>query len=106
MDIISKALTGCFESVLPHLDERQRRLNVGTVAVMLGRGGRTKMSELTGRSRSTVIQGASEIEAGVVGGTGPALLGGWCLSRSVETRDRSSCRVESHLCWLRVVPSG
>ena len=62
MDIISKALTGCFESVLPHLDERQRRLNVGTVAVMLGRGGRTKMSELTGRSRSTVIQGASEIE--------------------------------------------
>ncbi|WP_425591270.1 ISAzo13 family transposase, partial [Candidatus Neomicrothrix sp.] len=60
-----EALTDYFEAVLPHLDERQRRLNVGAVAVMLGRGGKTKVSELTGMSRSTVTRGANEIEAGV-----------------------------------------
>ncbi|MBK6309338.1 MAG: hypothetical protein IPF42_01665 [Candidatus Microthrix sp.] len=56
MDITDEALTDYFEAVLPHLDERQRRLNVGAVAVMLGRGGRTKVSELTGMSRSTVTR--------------------------------------------------
>ena len=65
MDITDEALTDYFEAVLPHLDERQRRLNVGAVAVMLGRGGKTKVSELTGMSRSTVTRGANEIEAGV-----------------------------------------
>ena len=65
MDITDEALSDYFEAVLPHLDERQRRLNVGAVAVMLGRGGRTKVSELTGMSRSTVTRGANEIEAGV-----------------------------------------
>ena len=64
MDITDEALTKYFGSVLPHLDERQRRLNVGAVAVMLGRGGRTKVSDLTGMSRSTVTRGANEIEAG------------------------------------------
>ncbi|MBK7167459.1 MAG: ISAzo13 family transposase [Candidatus Microthrix sp.] len=64
MDITDEALTGYFEAVLPHLDERQRRLNVGAVAVMLGRGGKTKVSELTGMSRSKVTRGANEVEAG------------------------------------------
>jgi transposase len=64
VDITDEALTKYFGSVLPHLDERQRRLNVGAVAVMLGRGGRTKVSDLTGMSRSTVTRGANEIEAG------------------------------------------
>lgn len=51
--------------MLPHLDERQRRLMVGAAAVMLGRGGRTKAAQLSGLSRPTVSKGANEIVAGV-----------------------------------------
>ena len=64
MDITDEALTSYFEAVLPHLDERQRRLNAGAIAIMLGRGGRTRVAESTGMSRSTVIKGANEIENG------------------------------------------
>ena len=41
-----------------------RRLLVGATAVMLGRGGRTKVAELSGVSRPTVAKGANEIETG------------------------------------------
>ena len=64
MDVTDEALTAYFEAVLPHLDERQRRLNAGAMAIMLGRGGRTRVAESTGMSRSTVIKGANEIENG------------------------------------------
>ena len=64
MDVTDDALTAYFEAVLPHLDERQRRLNAGAMAIMLGRGGRTRVAESTGMSRSTVIKGANEIENG------------------------------------------
>ncbi|MBK6501741.1 MAG: ISAzo13 family transposase [Candidatus Microthrix sp.] len=57
-------MTAYFEAVLPHLDERQRRLNAGAMAIMLWRGGRTRVAESTGMSRSTVIKGANEIENG------------------------------------------
>ena len=57
------ALAGFLETILPHLDER-RRLLVGATAVMLGRGGRTKVAELSGVSRPTVAKGANEIETG------------------------------------------
>jgi len=53
-----------FGSVLPHLDERQRRLVVGAAAVMVGHGGKTRVAELSGVSRPTVAKGAAEIEAG------------------------------------------
>ena len=58
------ALAGFFGSVLPHLDERQRRLVVGAAAVMVGRGGKTRVAELSGVSRPTVAKGAGEVEAG------------------------------------------
>ena len=64
MDVTDEALTAYFEAVLPHLDERQRRLKAGAMAIMLGRGGRTRVAESTGMSRSTVIKGANEIENG------------------------------------------
>lgn len=57
-------MAGFFESVLPHLNERQRRLVAGAAAVMVGRGGRTRVAELSGLSRPTVAKGAVEIEAG------------------------------------------
>jgi transposase len=66
VEVTEVALAGFMESVLPHLDERQSRLMVGAAAVMLGRGGRTKVAELSGVSRPTVSKGAKEIEAGAV----------------------------------------
>ena len=64
MEITETALAGFLETILPHLDERRRRLLVGATAVMLGRGGRTKVAELSGVSRPTVAEGANEIETG------------------------------------------
>jgi transposase len=64
VEITDEALKDCLGAVLPHLDERQRRLCAGAVAEMVGRGGRTKVAKLTGMSRSTVIKGANEIVAG------------------------------------------
>ena len=54
-----------FTSVLPHLNEVQRRLVAGSVAVALGRGGKTLVAAASGLSRNTVIRGHAEIEAGV-----------------------------------------
>jgi hypothetical protein len=58
-------LRGVFEEVLPHLNERQRRLTVGSFARGLGRGGKTKAAEASGMSRNTVIKAVKELEAGV-----------------------------------------
>jgi transposase len=64
VEVTEVALAGFFGSVLPHLDERQRRLVVGAAAVMVGRGGKTRVAELSGVSRPTVAKGAGEVEAG------------------------------------------
>lgn len=60
-------MRGFFESVLPHLDERQRRLVVGAAAVMVGRGGRTRVAELSGLSRPTVAKGGGGDRSGCGG---------------------------------------
>ena len=65
MEIDSEDLAGFFEFVLPHLDEKQRRLVAGGVARMLGRGGVTMVAEASGMSRNTVIDGAKAFDAGV-----------------------------------------
>jgi hypothetical protein len=54
-----------FGTVLPHLNERQRRVVVGASASLLGRGGKTMVAGAAGMSRNTVIRAASEVEAGV-----------------------------------------
>lgn len=64
MDVAEDAMRDFFLAVLPHLDERQRRLVVGAAAVMVGRGGKTRVAELSGVSRPTVAKGAAEIESG------------------------------------------
>jgi len=66
VEITESGLAGFFGAVLPHLDERQRRLMVGAAALMLGRGGRTKVAVSSGVSRATVAKGAGEIAAGAV----------------------------------------
>ncbi|HIQ19967.1 MAG TPA: ISAzo13 family transposase, partial [Planctomycetes bacterium] len=43
--------------ILSLLNERQARLYVAEKAIQLGRGGVSKMSEITGMSRPTIIKG-------------------------------------------------
>jgi transposase len=61
----AEELVWYFETVLPHLNERQRRVVVGAAASLLGRGGKTKVADAAGMSRNTVIRATSEVEEGV-----------------------------------------
>jgi transposase len=61
----AEELVWYFETVLPHLNERQRRVVVGASASLLGRGGKTKVADAAGISRNTVIRATNEVEAGV-----------------------------------------
>jgi transposase len=54
-----------FSTVLPHLNEVQRRVVAGAMARGLGRGGKTAVAEATGMSRNTVIKAQGEVEAGI-----------------------------------------
>ena len=59
---------GCrFAVLLPHLDERQRRLALATEARLLGHGGVRWVARIAGVSETTVRRGVWELEAG----TGP-----------------------------------
>lgn len=58
-------LAGFFVTVLPHLNELQRRVVAGAMAVALGRGGKTAVAEASGLSRNTVIKAQGEVEAGI-----------------------------------------
>ncbi len=53
-----------FEVVLPHLNERQRRLLLAAEARLLGHGGVRAVARLAGVSESTVRKGVFELEAG------------------------------------------
>ncbi len=52
-------------TLIPHLDERQRRILAGSAARALGRGGIAAVAEATGMSPSTVQKAVGEIDAGV-----------------------------------------
>ena len=52
------------QTLLPHLDERQRRLFLGIEAKGLGYGGVKEIHELTGVSKTTIIQGKKDIGRG------------------------------------------
>lgn len=54
-----------FETVLPHLDERQRRVVAGAAARLVGRGGIAAVAAAASMSRSTVQKAVGEIDAGV-----------------------------------------
>jgi transposase len=54
-----------FDVVLPHLNERQRRVVVGAMAEGMGRGGKSAVAAASGMSRNTVIKAVAEVAAGV-----------------------------------------
>lgn len=54
-----------FATVLPHLNERQKRVVVGALAEGLGRGGQARVVEASAMSSSTVSKAVREVRAGV-----------------------------------------
>jgi transposase len=61
----SDELSVFFSTVLPHLNEVQRRVVAGAMARALGRGGKSAVAEASGMSRNTVIKAQGEVEAGI-----------------------------------------
>jgi Rhodopirellula transposase DDE domain/Helix-turn-helix of DDE superfamily endonuclease len=59
-----ESLGAKFSALLPHLDERQQRLYLGSEARALGHGGVAAVARAAGVSRATVAAGAGELEAG------------------------------------------
>jgi hypothetical protein len=62
---VESALAEKFASVLPHLNERQRRLVVAAEARTMGRGGVSIASRASGLSRPTVYKGLAELDGQV-----------------------------------------
>ncbi|MGH9893147.1 MAG: ISAzo13 family transposase [bacterium] len=65
MDGSREELSVFFASVLPHLNEVQRRVVAGSMARALGRGGKSLVASASGMSRNTVIKAQAEVEAGI-----------------------------------------
>ncbi len=61
---IEAVLAAKFETLLPHLDERQRRLAIGPEARSLGHGGIRLVARAAGVREGTVSRGVAELESG------------------------------------------
>jgi hypothetical protein len=61
---IEAGLAEAFELLLPHLDERQRRLVLGAAARLRGHGGIRLVAGAAGVAESTVSRGLRELEVG------------------------------------------
>src|SRR5947199_1388547 len=64
MEVTQEMLAAKFETIFPHLDERQRRLLVGAEARVLGHGGIRLVARAAGVREATVSLGVGELEAG------------------------------------------
>jgi hypothetical protein len=61
---IEAVLAAKFQVLLPHLDERQRRLAIGAEALSLGHGGIRIVAAAAGVREATVSRGATELDSG------------------------------------------
>lgn len=61
---IEAVLAAKFQVLLPHLDERQRRLAIGAEALSLGHGGIRLVAAAAGVREGTVSRGAAELDSG------------------------------------------
>ena len=64
MVVTSEILAAKFETIFPHLDERQRRLLMGAEARALGHGGIRLAARAAGVREATVSLGADELDSG------------------------------------------
>src|SRR5215469_14658633 len=69
---VTEALAAKFAVMLPHLDERHRRLYLGSEARALGHGGIAAVARAAGVAELTVSARVAELEAGA----GPECFGG------------------------------
>ena len=65
MEASGDELREFFETVLPHLNEVQRRVVAGAMARAIGRGGKTAVAEASGLGRNTVAKGEREVTDGI-----------------------------------------
>jgi transposase len=65
VELSCEDLRGFFETVLPHLNERQSRIVAGAMAESLGRGGQARVVEASAMSSSTIAKAVGEVRAGV-----------------------------------------
>ena len=65
MEASDEELARIFDTVLPHLNELQRRVIAGSLSRELGRGGKSAVAKASGMSRNTVIKAEREVTAGV-----------------------------------------
>ena len=65
MDVSVGELREFFETVLPHMNEVQRRVVAGAMATALGRGGKTRVAEASGMGRKTVAKAVGEVAEGI-----------------------------------------
>ena len=65
MEASGEELARFFETVLPHLNELQRRVVAGAVSEGLGRGGKSAVAVASGMSRNTVIKAEREVASGI-----------------------------------------
>lgn len=63
MEVTAEELARFFETVLPHLNERQRHVLAGAAAQMVGN--KTAVAEAAGMSRNTVIKAESDVAVGM-----------------------------------------
>ena len=59
-------IANIYQNLTPHLNEKQIRLLVSIMANSYGRGGVTKVSKITGMSRSTINIGRKQLDSGEV----------------------------------------
>ena len=73
-----------FATVLPHLNEMQRRVVAGAMATALGRGGKSAVAEASGMSRNTVIKAEREVQVGVQPSARQRAVGGGDIKAEVK----------------------
>ena len=76
MEASREELARFFTTVLPHLNEMQRRVIAGAMSQSLGRGGKSAVAEASGMSRNTVIKAEREVGDGVEPSSRQRALGG------------------------------
>ena len=65
MDVTEASLREFFETVEPHLNERQRRVVFGSMAEALGHGGQARVAACSSMSTSTLSKAVREVRAGI-----------------------------------------
>ena len=84
MEASREELARFFTTVLPHLNEVQRRVVAGAMAVGLGHGGKSAVAEASGMSRNTVIKAEREVLSGIEPSSRQRAVGGGDIKAEVK----------------------